>query len=155
MWYTIRITENNQALEVEEVKRKSEKVVEALKNLKVLREIYDYDLECIIRLANEELGKREEKRKGMINSLEDMCVWMLVRGEDEYTFHYSPKNPEELMKADEEEITDSGFDKICQQIGERGRKLFRYERWVFEVTASFGEEDSYFGMEIRYDVDEL
>lgn len=137
------------------MKGKSEKVVEQLKNSKVLRGIYDYDLECIIRLANEELGKREEKRKCMINSLEDMCEWMLVMGQYEYTFHYSPKNPEQLMKADEEEITDSGFDKICQQIGERGSKLFRRQGQVFNVKASFGEEDSYFDMEIRGNVEEL
>ena len=137
------------------MKGKSEKVIEQLKNSKVLRGIYDYDLKCLIRLINEELEKRDEKRKDMINSLEDMCDWMLVMGEDKYTFHYSPKNPEQLMKADKEEITDSGFDKISEKIGERSRKLCRYEGWVFEVTASFGEEDSYFDMEIRYDVDEL
>lgn len=155
MWYTIRITENIQAVEVEAMKSKGEKAVEALKDPKVLRGIYDYDLECLIRLANEELEKREEKRKGMINSLEDMCEWMLVMGEDEYTFHYSPKNPEQLMKADEEEITDSGFDKICQQIGAKGRKFFRFQGQVFQVKASFGEEDNYFDMEIRDDIEDL
>lgn len=137
------------------IKSKGEKAVEQLKDSKVLREIYDYDLRCVMRLIKEELQKREEKRKDMINSLEDMCDWMLVNGENKYEFHYSPKNPEQMMEADEEEITDSGFDQISQKIGERGRKLFRYEGRVFEVTASFGEKDSYFDMEIRDDIEGL
>lgn len=141
-------TKNAEKIEIE-------KVAEALKDPKVLRGIYDYDLECLIRLAKEELEKREEKRKGMVNSLEDMCIWMLVRGENEHTFHYSPKNPGQMMEADHEEITDSGFDKICQQIGERGRKLFRFQGQVFQVKASFGEEDNYFDMEIRDDIEDL
>lgn len=137
------------------MKNKANRAIEVLSSRRNLRKVDDCDLIRLINKIEIELEKREKKRKNMINSLEDMCDRMIQWDEEEYVFHYNPKNPEELMKADEDEITDSGFAYIRHQIGEREKKIFKWKERIFEVWAVIGDEDSWFYMEIKQAIEDL
>lgn len=126
---------------------KAEKALKAL--VETIPEIYDYDLRKLINLVEEELKKRETKRSSMINSIEDMCKCMIKENETGYTFYYNARTPEELLEyAENDEITDEGYDNICQQLGEKGTKAVQYEHKTFLIK-EYLQKDGFYCFDVE------
>lgn len=117
------------------MKIKVEKALDVLKDKENLRKVYDYDLMRLCNAIKDELSERDEQRAVMINRLEDMCKWLAIYGKTVHTFYYSPKSPKELMEADDDEVTDEGFEKIRQQIEDKVILTFEYEENIFRVRS--------------------
>lgn len=123
------------------MKTNVERAIELLKQERILRKVYDYDLRQLISAIEAELAKRDEKRAGMINCLQDMCRWLQENGETEYTFYYSAQHPQELMESENDEVTDDGFDKICQQIDGKKILTFEHDGKVFRIKSQIDLEE--------------
>lgn len=114
------------------MKSKVEKACETVKNN--LRDLYDYNLEELSHAIKEELEERKSKRAQMINSLEDMCKYMFQNRETSYTFYYRSLSPRELLEfAENDEITDEGYQNICQQLGEKRAKALKYGNQICTI----------------------
>lgn len=133
-----------------EREERAKRALEILSDETYLRTVYDYNLMTLVTTIERELNQRKAKRDSIINSLQDMCEWIIKWDEEEHTFYYSQKDPEQLMEAYDDDISAAGFENICRQIGLKGEKLFSHKGRAFRVTAYISEEgsegESYFKM---------
>lgn len=122
----------------------TERIKEALDVLKDkdnLRQVYDYDLMVLISAVKDELSKRDQKRSRMINSIKDMCEFMIKKGESSHCFHYIRRSPQELIQyAEDDEITDAGYGTLEWQMREKRTKVVQYEGKEF-VIKRYPEDD--------------
>ncbi len=103
----------------------AEKAYGILVEEEYLRQLYDYDLETLIHAIEGELQKRQDRKTEMINSIGEMFSYMERKQETQYSFHYKPMSPKELLEQGCD-ITDEGYYRISKQLGEDGKKVFPY-----------------------------
>lgn len=136
--------------------KKDKQAQKAMKTfVEKIPEIYDYDLQGLIRLVEEEVRKREAKRAEMINSIEDMCKHMIREKETGYTFYYEAMTPKDQLMAENDQITDSGYDQICKQLGDKGVKAVQYGHNTFLIKRYPQEDGACFDVEMIEHVDVL
>lgn len=108
--------------------------LDVLKDKENLRQVYDYNLRVLISAVEDELSKRDQKRSHMINSIKDMCEFMIEKGENSHYFHYIRRSPQELMQyAGDDEITDEGYYNLCSQLDEKRSKAAQYKGKKFLI----------------------
>lgn len=141
------------------IKKKNKQEEKAMKAMKAfideIPNLYDYELRNLIGEIADELKKREAKRAEMINSIEDMCKYMIREKEMTYTFYYEAMMPKEQLMAENDYITDEGYDHICQQLGEKGTRAVLCESKTFLIKKYPQEKGSCFDVEMIERVDVL